>query len=378
MALIKVGDRLSPEEAMSEAIRVANFGRGLVAPNPLVGCVIVDKNHCFLASGAHLKWGGDHAEIQALKNIKQASDLEGATVYVTLEPCSHTGKTPPCAEALAQTQISKVVYGTVDPFPQVSGNGLKFLSSKGIDLGHFISMETECLQLIEEFRHQVHSDTPYVALKLATSIDGQMALENGDSRWITGPETRAHARNLRGCHEATLVGAGTFLNDDPMLNFRDTPFDSVKRNKIVILDPKGKGANFFPKSRLKQIHNLEDICILGPSHTLQNWSEHGVQTIPWEPSYLSWVKALKFLRTSGVHSLFVEGGSFAFSQFLQFKLFQKVYIYQAPKIIGKGLSWSQGFKIQDLKSAVPLESWTTERVGEDLLFTARSLQSERY
>ena len=367
----RVGDTITPEQAMTEAIRVALSGRGFVSPNPLVGCVIVDCNHKFVASGAHRKFGQAHAEINALKNVSDPGLLTDGVMYVTLEPCSHHGKTPPCVEAIGKTSIKKVIYGTIDPNPEVAGKGIQALQALGKKVGHFTTFEKRCHELMETYLHSRSSQRPFIAVKIAASIDGKIALENGDSKWITGPDTRAHARTLRGFYDGTFIGAGTLMNDDPLLDLRETQFEGHKENRVVILDPKGKAVDFYASSRLAKVHAPDNVKILTSPAYLDKWQTTGLEVLNWDSDTQSWLNSLQQLKIMGFHSLFVEGGAFAISQFLQHSLMDRIYIYQAPKILGAGLSWSRSLKVGDIESARVLREWQYESVGSDLLITAR-------
>ena len=372
--MITIGDKISPEQAMEEALRVAEKGRGFVSPNPLVGCVIVDKNHCFLSRGAHEKFGELHAERNAINNVADKEKLEGGTLYVTLEPCCHTGKTSPCTEAILETSLASVVYGMEDPNPQVAGQGVKTLLDAHLKVGLFTTFQEKCEDLVDEFLHLQQSDLPYICLKVATSMDGQIALKNGASQWITGPESRAYGRTLRAHSSATMVGAGTLINDDPLLDFRDTNFEGKKKNKIIILDPKGKAVDFFSQSRLKNHHAAEDIFVIAPEEAAPGWQGQGVQWLPWLGDEAGWHESMLELRRRGVYNIFVEGGSYAMGQFLKYKMFNQVFLFMAPKIIGRGLSWSKGLKTMDMASVFQAAQWTHQSLGDDLLITAKFSQ----
>ena len=351
---------------MDEALSAAEKGLGFVSPNPLVGCTVVDKNHCFLSSGGHLKFGEHHAEVNALLKIEDKSQLEGATVYVTLEPCAHEGKTPSCAKILAGKPIAKVVYGLKDPNPEAKG-GSQILEEAGIETGFFTTYEEKCRRLCAAFLWNQEKSLPFIVTKVAASLDGKIALGNGDSRWITGPETRLHARSLRAHYDATLIGAGTFINDNPLLDFRDTDFEGKKDNKIVILDPKGKGYSRYLDSQIAAKHRKSQVFVLTRTDYQQGWLDLGVEVIPSNSSPVGWEQSLKKLHQKGIYSLFVEGGSYAISQLIQFKLIQKIYVYQAPKILGKGKGWSDSFQIYKLEDALNLKSWESQSLGQDML-----------
>lgn len=367
------GNKISQDQAMELAIDIAERGRGFVLPNPTVGCVIVDNRHRFLSAGAHLNYGGHHAEIEAINSVSDQSLLKGATLYVTLEPCSHRGKTPPCVDSIIEKGISKVIYGMEDPNPRVSGRGVAELMDCDIEVGHFQTYQQKCENLVRDYLHLLNSELPYVVLKVASSLDGKIATEGGESKWITGPETRSFARTLRGFSCATMVGAGTFLSDDPLLDFRETDFENRKKNKVVILDPRGKGASFFPKSRIAKVHALEDIFVITRKNYFADWGKAGVRLLPFSSKKEAWVKNLQNLRSFGISSLFVEGGSFAISQLLKHRLLNRFYCFVAPKILGEGLDWSKGFKIERLHESIQMGDFKTQAVGNDLLITSEFL-----
>ena len=209
-----------PEEKyMRRAIELAKKGSGHVNPNPLVGAVIV-KDGEIIGEGYHECYGQLHAERNAIANAKKrGNNLEGSTIYVTLEPCCHYGKTPPCTEALIEEKIARVVVGSDDPNPLVSGKGFKMLREKGIEvIPHFLKEECDAMNHV--FFHYISTETPYVAMKYAMTMDGKIACYTGDSKWVTGEESRAHVQTLRNHYKGIMAGIGTVLADDPMLNCR--------------------------------------------------------------------------------------------------------------------------------------------------------------
>ncbi len=365
--MFKLGQEITSDQAMRFSIETAKLGRGFVSPNPLVGCVIVDSQHKFLASGAHLRFGGEHAEINALKNLQDKSKLNGARVYVTLEPCAHQGKTGSCAKALSQYPIKEVYYGLKDPNPLVAGQGLEILIKNGIDTYPFGKYEEECQEVCEQFLYHIAHQKPFISMKVGTSLDGKIALTNGESQWITGEEARKHARNLRAHYDATLIGAGTFMFDDPLLDFRGTGYEHEKKNKVIILDPKGKAASSFKDSKINKKHGPKNVFVLTPSDHSEAWSKNLVHVINWDSSKDSWNQALKNLYNKGIASVFVEGGSFVFGQLLEHQMVQKLYLYQAPKVLGAGKSWSDFLKLESLSQAKAFKKWKTVPLGEDRL-----------
>lgn len=353
---------------MGFAIETGKKGWGWVAPNPAVGCVIVDKDHGFLAAGAHLKFGEAHAEINALKGVDSAQ-LKGATLYVTLEPCAHQGKTGSCAQALAKLPIAKVVYGLQDPNPLVAGQGFGILKNANITVEPFPEFADACAKLCEQFLFNIAHEAPFVALKVGTSFDGKIALNNGQSQWLTGEEARLHGRQLRAHYAATLVGAGTVLKDNPSLDFRDTEFAGKKSNRIVIFDPKSQTLEPFASLKLAELHQPKNIFVITVEENRALWSKQGVQVLNWDSSDGQWQKVLRGLYQAGVSSLYIEGGSFVFGQFLKHHLAQKIYNFQSPKILGNGLSWTQFFENATVDSAPQLQDWQSQRIGKDLLHT---------
>lgn len=361
------GQDMSADQAMRFAIETAKLGTGFVSPNPLVGCVIVDKNHKFLSAGAHLLFGGPHAEINALAEITEPETLNGATLYVTLEPCSHQGKTGACALALAKIPFKEIYYGQVDPNPEVAGRGIEFLKINGHRVKAFGRYESELDEITEQFFYHIQNRKPFISLKVGTSLDGKIALNNGDSQWITGEDARKHARQLRGHYDATLIGGGTLAHDNPRLDFRDTGFETKKQNKIIILDPKGVEAETFKGSNLSKLHEPKNIFVLTRSEHLEKWTENLVQLVEWESSEIGWDRALKNLYNRGIASIYVEGGAYVFGQMLSHNLPQKLYMYQSAKIIGEGLSWSMHYGSNSLDSTRSLSRWSAVPLGSDYL-----------
>ena len=204
------------EQYMKRAIELAQRGRGYTSPNPMVGCVVVKDGHV-ISEGYHERFGQSHAERNALLQCMESA--EGADLYVTLEPCCHFGKTPPCTEIIIKEKIGRVFVGSTDPNPEVSGKGLQILREHGIEVLTGI-MEEECLKMNEIFFHFITTKTPFVLSKFAMTLDGKIACANGDSKWVTGEKARYEVQKLRKHYSGIMVGIGTVLADDPMLNCR--------------------------------------------------------------------------------------------------------------------------------------------------------------
>lgn len=336
---------------MQLAVSVAQKGAGWVAPNPLVGCVVVSKDGKLLASGYHERCGQAHAEVNALDKIEPHVRV-GTTVYVTLEPCSHQGRTPPCADRLIKDKVNKVVVGVRDPNPLVSGRGVSKLEQAGIEVIFDEEFNRQSQKVAEHFLWNMTHKKPFVTLKLAMSIDGQVALTSGESQWITSATSRTYARKLRAHHDATLIGAQTFLHDNPRLDFRETDFEVQKRNRIYIWDPKDKARTVLPQSQLLQTHGADRI------HIVKDISN----------------SLLDDMYAQGVTSLYVEGGAKTLSQFIEKRLFNKLIVFMAPVLLGQGKSWTSGFQISDMKEKLSLEFTEVKSLEGDVIITAVPLQ----
>jgi len=344
-----VGDNITREQAQDLAIREAEKAIGFVSPNPLVGCVVVDKDHKFLSSGYHEKFGEAHAEINALNKL-QKSQLQDATLYVTLEPCSHTGKTPPCSERLMAEPIKNVVIGLQDPNPLVAGRGISMLRQKGINVEVDDKFGERCRQLTEIFLWHIQNQSPFIALKVATSLDGKVALSSGESQWITGEEARKAGRALRAKYDATLIGAGTLIHDNPRMDFRGTAFEGKKTNRLIIWDPSRTAKEFLPKSIVGQSFSKDMVTLI---HT---------PVITME--------VLKKLHREGIYSILVEGGANTHSHFVQQGFVHKIYNFVAPTLLGPGKGWTETLKITKLNDKIQLNFTEMRPVGGDILLTA--------
>ncbi len=338
------GDLLTPQQAQELAVAVAEKGSGFVSPNPLVGCVIVDAQHRILATGFHAKWGGPHAEAEAFLKLEPA-ELKGSTVYVTLEPCSHHGKTPPCANLFLDKDIRRVVVGLRDPNPLVAGQGIERLRQNKIDVVMDAEFSRHCARLTEIFLWHIQKKIPFVALKVAMSADGKITGEPGASPWITSVTSRLYARAIRAGYDATMIGAETFLKDNPRLDFRDTRWENKKNPKVVILDPRGRAEMFFPQSNLAKVTARENVFF--------------VKKVDEE--------LLRDLYKKGIYSLYVEGGAKTHALFVEKALYQKIYCFRSPQIVDQGLAWDVGFDVLNLGADPRLTLEKTEAIGTDQL-----------
>lgn len=394
---------MTNDQAMDMALSLATKGWGWVSPNPSVGCVILDSNNHLIGYGYHEKFGGPHAEVNALRGLS-AEQLRGARVFVTLEPCAHYGKTPPCAEALAKLPIREVIYGLQDPNPQVHGKGLAILQQAGIQVTFYDKKREAFENVCEHFLKNMRYQKPFVTLKAAVSLDGKIALKNGQSQWITGKESREEAHHLRACHDALLAGVNTFLTDNPSLDIRH-PLFSGKTNKVIILDPTGRGIKAIKKSKLYFSHRPENIIwVLNaelknsffslskdgnnlddlPLSLLQELKELGIQwvfineytNISNISNSLNLDELLQELWNLNIRSILVEGGGTTVSSFLNQNVADRLTLFMAPILIGEisGVGWTSSINpIEHLSQSLKLGAFTMSPMGKDVLLSTRIL-----
>ncbi|AWL11420.1 Diaminohydroxyphosphoribosylaminopyrimidine deaminase [Saliniradius amylolyticus] len=359
---------------MSRAIALAGKGQFTTSPNPAVGCVILDSDGNLAGEGYHRQAGGPHAEVFALR---QAGDrARGGTAYVTLEPCSHHGRTPPCAEALIEAGIKRVIAAGTDPNPKVSGKGLALLQNAGIAAEHGL-LETDAEALNRGFMTRMRTGKPFVTLKLAASLDGKTALENGHSQWVTSEAARLDVQRHRASACAILTGSGTVLIDNPSLNVRLTANAlgleddlGVRQPLRVIVDSRNQ---MQPDLTLFTLPGEILLANKKPNHwrfdsNVSQWQCHHKTPRVHLPALLN------ELGQRGVNHLWVESGAALAGALLQQHLVDELMLYQAPKLMGdkaKGLCLMPS--LSHMNEALSL-SWSDIRqVGEDLRLTARVL-----
>lgn len=348
---------------MQRAINLAKRGIGFVNPNPLVGAVIV-KNGRIIGEGWHAKYGDLHAERNALKNCI-VSPVD-ATLYVTLEPCCHHGKQPPCTEAVLQSGIRKVYIGSRDPNPLVSGKGVQFLRENGIEVVTDF-LRQECDQLNPIFFHYITTKMPYVILKYAMTADGKIACAGGASKWVTGEIARNHAQQTRKRVAAICVGIGTVLSDDPMLNCRcDNPSHPVR----VVLDTHLR----MPLDD-QLVRTARDIPVIVFCHAPDAKKRAALEgqgvtvlEVPLLGEHISIRECLAILGQHGIDSVLIEGGAAIHAAALQAGCADLVQVYLAPKLFGgDGLSPIGAMGIDTPAKAVQLSPPEMTRLGDDLL-----------
>lgn len=351
---------------MGLAINLAKATTGQTSPNPHVGAVLV-KNHQIVGMGAHLKAGEPHAEVHA---IRMAGDkAEGATLYVTLEPCSHFGKTPPCSNLVIEAGIKKVFVASLDPNPLVGGAGIKKMLAAGIEVEVGV-MKDEAEALNKVFFHYINTGLPFVTLKTAISLDGKIATVAGESQWITSVESRKDVHQFRHTHDAILVGVNTVIKDNPSLTAR---LEGGAKNPIrVILDTRLRTP---PESAVINDQQAQTIIVTGAevdSTRVKQFSAKGIEIIKLATPEIIIPDMLKKLGERGISSVYVEGGAEVHGSFLKEKAFQQVITYIAPKLIG-GKSAPAAFGgegIAHLEDTVSLDIKDVKKIGQDIRIIA--------
>lgn len=358
-----------PEEKyMRRAIELAKKGSGHVNPNPLVGAVIVRDGE-IIGEGYHECYGQLHAERNAIANAKKrGNSLEGSTIYVTLEPCCHYGKTPPCTEAIIEEKIARVVVGSDDPNPLVSGKGFQMLREKGIEvIPHFLKEECDAMNHV--FFHYIRTGTPYVAMKYAMTMDGKIACYTGDSKWVTGEESRAHVQTLRNHYKGIMAGIGTVLADDPMLNCRiEGGRDPIR----IIAD---SHLRIPMDSQLVRTAGQQPLIIAclpdADEEKAAQLQEKGVEVlrIPGvttaditeeQKEVISLPVLMKELGARKIDGILLEGGGQLNESALQAGIVDRIYCYIAPKIFG-GAQAKTPVEGQGLTRAA--DAWQFKRIG---------------
>jgi len=358
------------EQYMRRALALARLGEGRVSPNPMVGCVVVKDGHV-ISEGYHEQYGGFHAERNAL--LRAEEDCEGADLYVTLEPCCHYGKTPPCTEIILEKKIRRVFVGCLDPNPKVAGGGIRILREHGVEVVTGI-LEEECLRLNEVFFHYIRTGRPYVVMKYAMSLDGKIACHTGDSKWITGEAARNHVHLLRKRYSAILAGIGTVLADDPMLNCRtEEGVDPVR----VICD---SCLRIPLDSRILQTARQIPTIIAVAGNTLKipgaavlvmKVQETGAEVVSCGEDRVDLRRLMEILGKRKIDSVLVEGGGSIHGSVRDEGLAQKAVVYVGNVLIG-GLgapSPVKGTGAGCMKDASQLEHLSVEQLGEDLCIT---------
>ena len=366
-----------PEEKyMRRAIELAKKGSGHVNPNPLVGAVIV-KDGEIIGEGYHECYGQLHAERNAIASLTESA--EGATIYVTLEPCCHYGKTPPCTEAIIEQKIKRVVIGSRDPNPKVSGKGIKMLQEAGIEVIEDV-MREESDRLNPVFFHYITTKTPYVVMKYAMTLDGKIATKTGASKWITGEAARAEVQHMRHRYMGIMAGIGTVIADDPMLNVRVEGWKSPIR---ILCD---SGLRIPLDGQIvKSAGKYRTIVAYADSENTEakrkRLHEMGVETIccPDENNQVDLKKLMKYLGEEGIDSILLEGGGTLNDSALRAGIVQEVQAFIAPKLFGGMNSKTpvEGIGVRFPSEAVKLKCTDICQIGEDIRITCQVCGKEQ-
>ena len=367
---------MTDQNYMLQAIQLAKQGEGWTNPNPMVGALIV-INGRIIGKGYHKKCGELHAERNAIASLTESA--EGATIYVTLEPCCHYGKTPPCTEAIIEQKIKRVVIGSRDPNPKVSGKGIKMLQEAGIEVIEDF-MREECDRLNPVFFHYITTKTPYVVMKYAMTLDGKIATKTGASKWITGEAARAEVQHMRHRYMGIMAGIGTVLADDPMLNVRVEGWKSPIR---ILCD---SGLRIPLDGQIvKSAGKYRTIVAYADSENTEakrkRLHEMGVETIccPDENNQVDLKKLMKYLGEEGIDSILLEGGGTLNDSALRAGIVQEVQAFIAPKLFGGMNSKTpvEGIGVRFPSEAVKLKCTDICQIGEDIRITCQVCGKEQ-
>lgn len=357
-------------EYMRLAIKLARQGYGWVNPNPLVGAVIV-KDGKIIGQGYHKKYGELHAERNALANCHTSTT--GATLYVTLEPCCHHGRTPPCTEAIIESGISRVVVGSSDPNPLVAGKGIAILNSHGIEVIKNVAKD-ECDKLNESFFHYIQNRTPYVVMKYAMTMDGKIATHTGKSQWITGSEARQRVHEDRHRYSAIMVGVGTILTDDPMLTCR---LENSKNPLRIICDTNLRTP--LQAKIVTTINNASTLIATAVTDTNRHrpYLDAGceIMVLPQNDNHIDLNRLMQKLGEKQIDSILLEGGGTLNWSALKNGIVNKVQAYIAPKLFGgSGKTPVEGLGVNHPKGAFSLSKPVITRIGEDILLESEVIR----
>lgn len=362
---------MSDEEWMHRAAELAIRGQGLVEPNPMVGCVIV-RDGQVLGEGWHRRFGGPHAEREALAAAGEGADLSGATWYVTLEPCCHYGKTPPCSGAVIASKPARVVVALSDPFPSVDGGGIQHITSAGIAVDVGVG-EAEVRNLCAPYLKRLHTGRPWVIAKWAMTLDGKIATSTGDSRWISSPESRRRVHELRGRVDAVIVGAGTVLADDPQLTTRPPGHRVAMR---IVVDRHGTLA---PDTQLVRTARQWPVRVfVGPDADparMKKLEQAGVDVVRCDAS--SRVKMIEAVLShcgaAGMTNVMAEGGSSLLGALRDAGQIDEAQVFVSPKIVGgqKAVTPVAGMGLSAMSQAQGWDTQSIERIEDDVQIVVR-------
>ena len=361
---------------MQKAIKIAENQRCVTAPNPFVGAVIV-KDDRIISSGWTQSYGNDHAEVQAIKNSTE--DTAGADLYVTLEPCCHIGKTPPCTDAVIKAGIKNVYIGITDPNPKVSGKGIKILKNAGINV-EYPFFEKEVSNQLEFYLKWIKTGLPFVIMKNAVSLDGKIAAENGTSKWITGEGSRKMVHELRQQVDAVLTTINTVKKDDPILNVRLE--NKIKDPMRIILDPM---LEIDPNSQIcKTAEIIKTIIFYDKNCKIDNFKLSKIQNLCIElipviceekhNTHLNFQEILKILGEKKITSVMVEAGQQLNSYLFKNCQIDKLYYFIAPKFLGGNKNVLNNLDLNDINEQITLTDIIIKTIESDVLVVGKILK----
>ncbi|MBE6426223.1 MAG: bifunctional diaminohydroxyphosphoribosylaminopyrimidine deaminase/5-amino-6-(5-phosphoribosylamino)uracil reductase RibD [Thermoguttaceae bacterium] len=369
------------EKMMARALELARRGQGSVEPNPMVGCVLVSPEGKILGEGWHQKYGGNHAEVNALQDARsRGNSVEGATAYVTLEPCCHYGKTPPCALALREAKVARVAAAMRDPFPKVAGGGFRILEEAGIAVSVGI-LEEEARKLNAPYLKLILTQCPWVTAKWAMTLDGKIASRTGASRWISSEESREFVHQTRARMDAILVGVGTVLADDPMLNARPKNGVIYRRPLRVVADVRLETP--LDSKLVKTARELPLLLAAGasvPEEKTLPYREAGCEIFRFSEESTAldlrakqMAELLDELGRRRLTNLLVEGGSAVLGALLDLQAIDEVNVFTAPKLCGGRDAFTPigGTGLARMEDAFRLADTQVRILGGDVLLTGR-------
>lgn len=370
---------MDDQQYMQLALELARKAMGRTSPNPMVGAVVV-KNNLILGRGYHAKAGTAHAEIHALREAGE--DSKGATLYVTLEPCSHYGRTPPCTKAIIEAGISRVVAAMADPNPLVAGRGFEQLRQAGIEVQYGL-MEAEAERLNEVFIKYITIGKPFVVMKTAMTLDGKIAATSGDSKWVTGEEARLMVHRLRDRYDAIMVGIGTVLTDDPALTTRLPEAKGRDPIRVIVdsrarLPLESRVITQLPQrvvtdktTNTSMAPTIIATTNLAPQAKLKALEKAGawIMVTPAKDGQVDLAKLMEQLAAEGITGILLEGGSQLNASALETGIVDKVISFIAPKIIGgrEAPGPVGGVGITKMNQAIQLSNIAVEQIGQDII-----------
>lgn len=353
---------------MKKALQLARRGLGRTSPNPMVGAVIV-KDKEIISQGYHRYYGGPHAEIEAINKLKISS--KDTTLYITLEPCCHYGKTPPCTDTIGKLEFARIVVGTVDPNPKVNGKGIAILRNRGFLVTEGVLRE-ECQRINEVYFKYIQTGIPFVTLKFAQTLDGRIATQTGHSQWISSEATLNLAHKMRSIHDAIMVGVGTVIQDNPQLTVRrtegKTPLRIIPDSHLRIplsshvLNDSYTQNTLIATTSAANRDKIREIQNKGVKVLVMGRDKYGRVSFP---------ELLKKLGEMGISSVIVEGGEQIITSLLRQRLVDKLIAIIAPKIIGQGVNWVGNLGIERMGEALRFSEYRFRKVGDDLVFEGR-------